>query len=133
MTTATLSTTVPASARIWVGRALMGLPIFALTMSAFMKLTAAPPFVEKWMGFGFTESMLRPIGILELFVVAMYAVPRTRVLGAILVTGYLGGAIVTHVRVGDPFVIPLVIGILAWLGLWLTEPRLGELTPLRRP
>ena len=64
---------------------------------------------------------------------AVYVFPRTRVLGAILMTGYLGGAIATHVRVGDAFVIPLLLGIAAWAGLFLRDYRLEELLPATRP
>ena len=71
-----------------------------------------------------------PIGIIELACVALYWVPRTRVLGAILLTGYLGGAIATHVRAGQAFANPLVIGIVVWAGLFLRDPRLHALLPL---
>jgi DoxX-like family len=67
--------------------------------------------------------------VLELVVVALYAVPRTRVLGAVLVTGYLGGAIATHVRAGDPFVAPLVLGIIVWLGAWLRDEKVRARSP----
>jgi len=120
-------------ARLWTGRVLTALPIVALAMSAVMKLSHSPDFVEKWVnGAGFPESTLTPIGILELFCMALYAVPRTRVFGAIMVTAYLGGATVTHVRVGQPFLIPVVLGIFAWLGVYLTDTRLSALVPLRR-
>jgi hypothetical protein len=122
------------SARLWTGRVLSALPILALGMSGAMKLSHAPDFVQKWTdNFGFRESSLTPIGLLELLVMITYAVPRTRVFGAILVTGYLGGATTAHVRIGEPFVIPVLLGIFAWLGVWLTEPRLQALTPVRAP
>lgn len=121
-------------ARLWIGRVLMALPILGLTTSAVFKLTHSPAIVE---GFvtkaGFPESKLTPIGILELFCMAMYAIPRTRILGAILVAAYLGGATATHVRVGDPFIAPVALGIFAWLGVYLTDPRLKDLVPLRSP
>jgi hypothetical protein len=63
--------------------------------------------------------------------VALYAIPRTKVLGAVLLTGYLGGAIATHVRIGEPFVAPLVLGVLAWLGLYLRDEKVRALSPLR--
>jgi hypothetical protein len=106
-----------------------------LTMSGAMKLSHAPavvqPFSEK---FGFSEGTLTPIGILELACVVLYVIPRTAVLGAILVASYLGGATVTHVRVGDASAVtPVLLGVFAWLGLYLREPRLRALLPLRQP
>jgi hypothetical protein len=99
-----------------------------------MKLVQPPPVIEAFTGtFGYPASTLVPIGILEIACVALYAFPPTAVLGAVMVTGYLGGAIATHVRVGDPFVGPLVLGILAWAGLYLREPRLRALLPRRSP
>ena len=122
------------SARLWTGRVLSALPILMLTMSASMKLSHAQNFVQKWTdNLGFRESTLTPIGLLELFVMIVYAVPRTRVIGAILVTGYLGGATAAHVRIGEPVLVPVLLGVFAWLGLWLTEPRLHALTPFRAP
>jgi hypothetical protein len=73
-----------------------------------------------------------PLGAIEICCALLYAIPRTAVLGAVLLTGYLGGAIATHVRVGDPsFVTPLVLGMIAWAGLYLRDPRLRALLPLR--
>lgn len=118
----------------WPGRILSALPILALTMSGVMKLMQPPQVLEVFVGhLGYPASTLVGIGILELVCIALYAVPRTAVLGTVLVTGYLGGAITTHVRVGDPFVGPLVLGLLAWAGLYLREPRLRALLPLRSP
>jgi hypothetical protein len=134
MNTAVATATIATPARTWTGRVLTALPILALTMSAAMKLSQAPAFVEKFTGeMGFPASTLVPIGLLELFCMALYAVPRTRILGAILVTGYLGGATVTHVRVGQPFLIPVVLGVIAWLGVYLTDARLTALVPFRSP
>jgi hypothetical protein len=73
-----------------------------------------------------------PLAILEISCVVIYLIPATSVLGAILLTGYIGGAICTHLRVGDPFFLQIAIGIFVWLGLYLRESRLQELIPLRR-
>jgi hypothetical protein len=73
------------------------------------------------------------IAIVELVCVLLYAIPRTSVLGAILLTGYLGGAISTHVRAGEPFILPLAVGVIIWLGLFLRDARLRDLLPLRSP
>ena len=73
------------------------------------------------------------LGILELACTIVYVIPRTAVLGAILLTGYLGGAIATHVRIGEPFLPVILMGVLIWGGLFLRDPRLRALMPLRRP
>jgi hypothetical protein len=121
----------PSKGMLWGGRVLSALPSLALIMSGGMKLSHAPPVVEGFTKFGFSLGALTPIGILELACVVLYLVPRTSVLGAILVTAYLGGATVTHVRVGEPFIAPVVLGIFVWLGLYLRDERLRALVPLR--
>jgi DoxX-like family len=123
----------PKKTALWVGRVLSALPVLMLLMSASMKLSHNPKVVEMFVGhFGFAESSLMPIGILEIACTALYVIPRTAVLGAILLTAYLGGAVVTHLRVGDPFVIPILLGVSLWVGLYLREVRLQEITPLRK-
>lgn len=77
--------------------------------------------------------MAVPLGVLELACTVIYLIPATSVIGAILLAGYMGGAICTHWRVGDPFVIQIVLGVFAWLGLYLRDDRLKALLPLRRP
>jgi hypothetical protein len=132
MTTATVTAPSPAW-KLWIGRVLSALPVLAMAASSAMKLSHQPKFVETWVGhFGYPESAATGIGIVELLCVAIYVFPRTRVLGAILVTGYLGGAIATHVRVGDAFVLPLLLGIAAWAGLFLRDPHIEELLPVTR-
>lgn len=119
---------------IWTGRVLSALPVAMLLFSASMKLSHAPQFVDAWVNkFGFSEGSLTGIGLLEIACAVVYVVPRTAVLGAILLAGYLGGAVATHVRIGDPgFVTPLVLGIMAWAGLYLRDERVRSLLPLRR-
>jgi hypothetical protein len=119
---------------LWTGRVLTALPILMMLLSASMKISASPQavqmFVEK---FGYQQNMLLALAIVELACVALYAIPRTAMLGAILLTGYLGGAVATHVRVGDSsFIGPVIIGIVAWAGLFLRDERLRALIPLRR-
>jgi hypothetical protein len=118
----------------WTGWVLSALPVLAMVASASMKLMHAPQFVEQWVGkLGYQEGALTGIGLLELACVVVYAIPRTAVLGAVLLTGYLGGAIATHVRIGDPgLAAPLVLGVLAWGGLYLRDERIRALMPLRR-
>lgn len=109
------------------------LPVLMFGFSAVMKL-AHPPGLDK--GFehlGWPVRLATPLGILELACVIVYLVPRTTVLGAILVTAYLGGATATHVRVGDPFVMQPLLGVLVWGGLFLRDPRLRALLLPTRP
>ena len=119
---------------LWSGRVVSALPALMLLFSAAMKLGHAAPMVEMWQSkFGWSEAALTPIGILEVAVALVYLVPSTAVLGAILVTGYLGGAYATHLRIGEgSAVIPIVLGMLAWAGLYLRDPRVRALLPLRR-
>lgn len=80
---------------------------------------------------GLPDSMVFPLAILEISCVVVYLIPATSVMGAILLTGYIGGAICTHWRVGDPFFVQAALGVLVWLGLYLREDRLKGLIPLR--
>jgi hypothetical protein len=97
-----------------------------------MKLMGGPEVAQGMAHLGLPESMVLPLAILELSVVVIYLIAPTAVLGAILLTGYIGGAILTHWRVGDPFFLHPVLGILVWLGLYLREPRLKALIPIWR-
>lgn len=128
-----MDSTAPVSkGRYWTGIVLSALPVLALLLSATMKIIQpAPKFAEDFAHLGWPVPLAIPLAILELTCTLLYVIPRTSVLGAILLTGYLGGATATHVRVGDPFYAPVIVGIMLWLGLWLREPRLHPLTPLR--
>ena len=119
---------------VWLGRVLSALPVLMMALSAVMKLTHDARAVADFTGFfGWQERALTWLGLLELTVVAIYLIPPTAVLGAILVTGYLGGAVATHFRVGDPQLVgPLVLGVLAWAGLYLRDARVRSLIPLRK-
>jgi hypothetical protein len=101
-------------------------------MSAFLKIKDGPEVMKGIAHLGIPESMIVPLSILEISCVVIYLIPPISVLGAILLTGYIGGAICTHWRVGDPFYLHIVLGILVWLGLYLRENRLKELIPLRK-
>ncbi len=114
------------------GWVVSALPVIALVLSASMKLSHSPQVVDIFVDkFGYAEGALLPIGLLELTCVLLYVVPRTSVLGAPLLTAYLGGAVATHVRVGDVFVLPVLVGILVWVGLYLRDPRVRGLATLR--
>jgi len=117
---------------VWVGRVISALVSFLFAMSAVMKLRGGPEVVEGMGHLGLPESLIMPLAILEISCVVIYAIPATAVLGAILLTGYIGGAILTHLRVGDPFFMQIAIGLLIWLGLYLREDRLKALIPLRK-
>ncbi|MBI5608460.1 MAG: DoxX family protein [Deltaproteobacteria bacterium] len=118
----------------WIGRVLTALPTAAFLASGTMKLMGGADglkmFVEK---FGYPASALAPIGAVELTCAALYAIPRTSALGAVLLTGYLGGAVATHVRVGDPFVAPVIFGVVVWAGLYFRDARVRAVLPLRAP
>jgi len=118
--------------RLWAGRILTAIPAIMLLVSAGMKLARPPQVIEGFVvKFGYQESAILGIALVELACAILYAVPRTAVLGAILVTGYLGGATATHVRVSDAFVAPVLLGVMAWAGLYLRDERLRRLLPLR--
>lgn len=109
------------------------IPCLLLLFSSVMKFVRPPGFSEGMEHIGWTESKATGLGIIELVCTLVYLVPRTSALGAILLTGYMGGAIATHLRVGDPYFVQPVIGIMLWMGLYLREPRLRFLLPLRQP
>jgi hypothetical protein len=102
-------------------------------MGAFMTLTKNPEAVQGMVQVGWPATSAPLIMTLMLGSVALYLIPPTAVLGALLLTGYLGGATATHLRVGQAPTAAVVVGVLVWLGLWLREPRLRVLLPLRRP
>ena len=128
-----MSSQPDSKAQLWGGRVVSALPVLGLVMSASMKLSHKADMVAGFTGkFGYPESSLTPIGVVEILCTILYAIPQTSVLGAVLLTGYLGGAVATHVRVGDPFVPPIVLGMLVWAGLFLRDTRVRALLPLRK-
>jgi hypothetical protein len=117
---------------LWSGRVVSALPVLMLTLSGVMKLVQPPMVIEGLTKLGYPTSLLVPLGIVELACTILYIVPQTSVLGAILLTGYLGGATATHLRVGESWIGPVLLGILIWLGLFLRDSRLRALLPLRK-
>ncbi|MGH9868589.1 MAG: DoxX family protein [Candidatus Polarisedimenticolia bacterium] len=120
--------------RLLAGRIMSGLPALFLLLDGAMKLMKPEPVIRGTVELGYPESVIVPLGILLLACTVLYLIPRTAVLGAILLTGYLGGAVATHVRVGQwPFEIlfPVAFGVLLWGGLVARDDRLGALIPLR--
>jgi hypothetical protein len=97
-----------------------------------MKFLKPPAVVEGVTRLGYSEDLILGIGIVELACTILYVIPRTSILGAILLTGYMGGATATHVRVGEPFIIPVLVGVLVWGGLYLRDERLRTLLAWRR-
>jgi hypothetical protein len=117
---------------VWTGRVLSAIPVLILAMGAFMALTGSPEMKDAFTKhFGYPENALLGIVIAEIGCAVLYAIPRTAVLGAVLMTGYLGGAVATHVRVGESFLMALAVGVVAWAGLYLRDRRLRALLPLR--
>jgi hypothetical protein len=124
----------PSSARIFCGRVMTALPSLFLLVDGVMKLVKPPVVVETTVRLGYPESAILPIGAVLIACTLIHLVPATAVLGAALLTGYLGGAVATHVRVGgDAFsiVFPALIGALLWGGLVLRDPRVAALLPIR--
>lgn len=115
----------------WLGVVLSVLPILMLVMSGVMKFVKPPAVMEGMVKAGYPTEVLTGLGVVELVSTALYAIPTTAVLGAILLTGYLGGAIATHVRIGEPYWIPILLGVMIWGGLYLRCGRIRELLPWR--
>ena len=110
-------------------------PVLFLLFDSAIKLAVIQPVVDSFVQLGWPTHLAFGIGALELVCIALYLVPRTSVLGAVLLTGYLGGAIATHVRVESPLfthiLFPVYVALLLWAGLFLREPRVREVLPLR--
>jgi hypothetical protein len=115
----------PSKAKVWTGRVLSGLVVAFMTMDAVMKLIKATPAVEGTIKVGYSADVVFPLGAILAVCVVLYAIPRTAALGAILLTGYLGGAVATHVRAGDSLfghiLFPVYFGVLLWAGLYLRD------------
>ena len=128
-----ISRDVPISkGKLWASRVLAALPVMLLLFSGAVKFTTSPEVVAANTRLGWSMDLAPMLGVLELSLTLLYLIPRTSVLGAILLTGHLGGATATHIRIGDPFYFPLLTGVLLWASLYLREPRLSELVPVRR-
>jgi hypothetical protein len=113
----------------WTGRVISGLLVAAFSASAVPKFI--PSMAAEMEKSGWSPAVAPVLGVTELICALLYAIPQTSVLGAILLTGYMGGAIATHVRIGEPFFVQAIIGVLIWLGLFLRDARLRALIPLR--
>jgi hypothetical protein len=122
--------------RLSTGRIMSALPALFLLVDGVGKLVKPAPVVQGTVQLGYPESVLLGLGIVLLSCTVLYVIPRTAILGAILLTGYLGGAIATHVRVGSPLfshiLFPVYVAVLLWGGIYLRDERLRALIPLRR-
>lgn len=116
----------------WTGRVISVLIGLLFLFSAFMKVKGGSEVTEGMRQLGLADSMLVPLAILEAACVVIYLIPPTAVVGAILLTGYIGGTICTHWRVGDSFYIQILLGILVWFAIYIRESRLKALIPLRK-
>ena len=118
------------TSRLWAGRLLSALPTLFLLVDGGMKLYQPPVVVQSTLELGYPESAIVGIGVVLLIATILYVIPRTAVLGAILLTGYLGGAVATHVRVSGAvfnIVFPVIFGCMLWGGLWLRDNNLRRL------
>ena len=117
---------------VWIGWIITAVVSLLFLFSAVMKLVGGPDVTQGMAQLGLPERMMVPLGILEAACTAVYLIPATSVLGGVLLAGYMGGAICTHWRVGDPFYLQILIALVVWLGIYLREPRLKAVLPLRR-
>jgi hypothetical protein len=132
----TVSAAPVGNASLWTGRTISGLVIAFFLLDAAMKLPPLEPVVDTMaqLGWPADAGTARTLGLVMIVSILLYAYPRTSLLGAILITGYLGGAVATHARIGSPIfshtLFGVYVGILAWAGLWLRDPRLRALLPI---
>jgi len=126
--------TAPVSTKtLWAGRIVSALPALFLFLDGVAKLIIPPQVLEGTIRLGYSESVILPLGIVLMACTIIYVIPRTSVIGAILLTGYLGGAVATHVRVGDSLfsvIFPVIVGALLWGGLYLRDDCLRALISL---
>jgi hypothetical protein len=122
---------------LWAGRLISALVVLFLLFDAAMKVLKLTPAMQGTVELGYPAGVVQPLGIILLVCTVIYVIPRTSVLGAILLTGYLGGAVASNVRVEHPLfgftLFPVYVGLLLWGGLFLRDERLRELVPLRAP
>ena len=124
----------PSTLQLWSGRILTGLSALMLLLSAALKLKGGPDFAILFEHLGWPTALALPLGVLELTITILYLIPRTAVLGAILLTGYLGGAVSVHLRIAEAWFNPFLIGVVVWGSLYIRDARIRELIPfLKKP
>jgi hypothetical protein len=130
------STLAPSKGQLWAGRVLSALPALFLLFDATLKFIKPQAVIDGTIALGYSPSAITPLGVVLLICTLLYIIPTTQVLGAILLTGYLGGAVATHVRHGDPLfshiLFPTYLGVFLWLGLYLRDPALRNFIPFRK-
>ena len=132
MQSGTETTLVPKK-MLWAGRIISALPVLLMVFGGAFGVLKPAIAMQGFVHYGYPERLLLPICIVEIAGAIVYAIPRTSFFGAILLTGYLGGATATHVRIDDPlFIVPVILGVFVWGGLYLRDGRLRALLPLRR-
>lgn len=119
---------------VWIGWVVSLWPVFVVATSAHWKLTHNPAYVREFARIGWPEHALALLACLQLGCIVLFLIPQTAVLGAVLLTGYLGGAVAAYTRMGEPYpvLVPLSTSMIAWLGIWLRDGRLRALLPIRR-
>jgi hypothetical protein len=121
--------------KLWAGRIMSALPVLFLIFDSVIHIMKPPAVVEGFAKLGYSLSLAVPLGIIELACIVLYVIPRTSVLGAALLTGYLGGAVATNLRAGAPLfsnvLVPVYLGVLLWGGLYLRDERLRAVFPVR--
>ncbi len=122
--------------RLWTGRVIAGVIAAFLLMDVAMKFMKPPQVAAAFVRSGWPIDLSVPLGVILLISLAVYLIPRTSILGAILLTGYLGGAVASNLRLHEPLfsytLFPVYFGVLTWLALWLRDPRLNDFLPLRK-
>ena len=133
----TIHVAASSNKRIWTGRILSILPVLFLVFDGTIHMMRIPAVVEGFAKAGFPISTAVPLGIIEVVCIVLYVIPRTSVLGAILLTGYLGGAVATNVRQQLPMLgyvlAPVYVAVFIWGGLWMRDDRVRSLIPFTRP
>lgn len=117
---------------LWTGRVISGFCVLFLLFDAVIHAMNIPPVVEAFAKLGYSDSVALPLAIVEFACIALYVIPRTSILGAIALTGYLGGATAAQVRIGGPWTFSVLIGVLIWGGIFFQDDALRALVPLRR-
>lgn len=120
----------PSTLQLWAGRILTGLPSLMLLFSAAMKLKGGPELATGFEHLGWPVALAIPLGILELTCTVIYLIPRTAVLGAILLTGYMGGAVAAHLRINEAWFVQFLLGVMIWGGLYFRDSRIRQLIPV---
>ena len=130
------SISAPSKGQLWTGRILSTLAVLFLLFDVTLKFIKPQAVIDGTVNLGYSVTQITPIAITLLICTLLYIIPMTQVLGAILLTGYLGGAVATHVRHGDPLfshvLFPTYLGAILWLGLYLRDPALGNFIPFRK-